>query len=300
MKKNIFFTISLFILLTSNIYSQFDKPVIMAGIGIAQPMGDMSGTYYTYLTQPSGFQYIAVNPDLFTNNYGAKTGLSFFGNGKINFDKYGITRGVLGIGFNTFNTFESSKNGNIGELFRNPNTGNIDTLPIGANFNYTFSVFNISIGAEIAPTSFTNKISPYFGARLTLNTFNAHISWTSNSVDTTHFSASDFRVGAVFDAGIEVKFNKTFGMVLGANYNLGNLIGKNTDNSISSNHIWGKSNASINDANGQFWSTLYDPVLTGINSLYNSKDKKINWGTIYLGLNIYLNTGKSSKQLPKK
>src|SRR5262249_2063763 len=148
--------------------------------------------------------------------YGAKTGLSFFGNFKINFDKYSIFRGVGGAAFNTFNTFESVKNGNIGALYRNQNNGNIDTFPIPAIFNYSFKTLNISLGGEVAPTSFTNKFSPYFGARVSLNSFTSKLSWTSNRLDTTVFSASDFRIGLTFDAGIEYKFNKMFGLVLGA------------------------------------------------------------------------------------
>jgi hypothetical protein len=305
MKRLNFFkgTVLLFLFFSTFIsaFAQFDKPMIQIGIGLAEPMADAKGTYYTYVTLPStGFQYIAVNPDLFTNNYGAKTGFSFFGNGKINFDKYAITRGVVGIAFNTFNTFEPTKNGNIGVLFRNPNNGNIDTLPLSANFNYSFTNFSFGLGVEIAPTSFTNKLSPYFGARVAFNSFTSKISWTSTGTDTTTFEASNFRIGLMFDAGIEFKFSKTIGMVLGANYNLGNLLLKNTNSGFGDYHGWGKTGASINDGGGQFWSGLYDPILTSVNSLYNSKQKNINWGSIYLGVNIYLNTGKTNPKSPNK
>ena len=305
MKKQLMFKcpLILFLFLSGVVtsYAQFDKPMIQFGIGLAEPMQDMKGDYYSYYTlQSTGYQLLTVNPNLFTNNYGAKTGFSFFGNGKINFDKYGITRGVIGIAFNSFNTFEPTKNGNVAGLFYNPTTGNVDTLGIAANFNYTFSSFTFNLGLEIAPTSFTNKLSPYFGARLAFNSFNSKLSWTTNGADTTVFEASNFRIGIMFDAGLEFKFSKTIGMVLGANYNLGNLLLKNTNGGIGDYQAWGKTNASINDASGQFYSSLYNPVLNGINYPVQAKQKNINWGSIYLGVNIYLNTGKTSPKSPNK
>lgn len=287
--------------ITIKTYSQFDKPILQFGIGIGEPLADMKGTYYRYVTLgTAGFQFITPDTTLFTNNYGAKTGISFFGAGKINFDKYSIVRGVFGIGFNTFNSFESQKNGNIGIKVRNINNV-IDTVPIAANFNYSFNNFNITAGLEIAPLAFTNMISPYFGARFAFNTFNAKLSYTSGSSDTTKFSANDVRLGVTFDAGIEIKFNKVFGIVLGATYNLGNLLLKNTNTSVADYQDYGKSNSSINDGEGIFYSGLYDPVRPPeYYSAHVSKKKDINWATFYLGLNLYLNTEKSTKKTPPK
>ena len=47
-------------------------------------------------------------------------------------------------------------------------------------------------------------------------------------------------MGVIFDAGIEVKFNKSIGIVLGANYNLANLLLKSTSHSITDNYESGK------------------------------------------------------------
>lgn len=296
----ILFSFALLLVISLNSHAQFNNPIIQVGLGIAEPMGDMKGTYYNYFSGAHGLQFIGPNTDLFTINYGAKTGLNFFGNGKINFDKYGITRGVVGISFSTFNTFEPTKSGNVGVQYQ-PVGGGIDTTGVPATFNYTFNTFGFNLGVEIAPTSFTNKLSPYFGARISLNTFNAKMSWTTTRLDTTTFSANDFRIGVMFDAGIEFKFNKMFGMVLGANYNLGNLLLKNTNNSLADWQKWGSSNSSINDAEGQFWSSLYNGIITdGTIRPYNAKQKNINWGSVYLGLNIYLGGLKNKQQPPKK
>ena len=290
----------LLMLFITTAYSQFNNPVLQIGIGLAEPYGDMEGDYYGYTTQSSGYQFLGADTNLYTNHFGAKTGLSFHGLGKINFDKHSITRGTAGISFSTFNTFEPRKNGNIGKLFQNPNNNEIDTLMVGASFNYTFSVFSFALGLEVAPLSFTNKVSPFFGARFSFNSLNSKLSYTSNNIDTTVFSTGDFRMGVIFDAGIEVKFNKSIGIVLGANYNLANLLLKSTSNSITDNYEWGKTNSSINDEEGQFWSSIYNTVINSINKQYSSKKKDVNFASFYLGVNIYFNTGKTTKKAPKK
>jgi hypothetical protein len=91
-----------------------------------------------------------------------------------------------------------------------------------------------------------------------------------------------------------------FGLVLGADYNMANLLLKSTSNSITDNYEWGKTNSSINDEEGQFWSSIYNPVINGINKQYNSKKKDINWASFYAGVNIYFNTGKTKKSPGKK
>jgi hypothetical protein len=291
----------LILVLSTAAYSQFNNPVLQFSIGIAEPYGDMKGTYYSYTMQNSGYQFIHPDSNLYTNHFGAKTGLSFHGLGKINFDKHSITRGTAGIAFNTFNTFEPRKSGNLGKLYQNPgNPNQIDTLQVGASFNYYFSAFSFSLGLEVAPLSFTNKVSPYFGARFAFNSLNTRLTYTSNNIDTTVFSTGDFRMGVILDAGIEIKFNKMFGLVLGADYNMANLLLKSTSNSITDNYEWGKTNSSINDEEGQFWSSIYNPVINGINKQYNSKKKDINWASFYAGVNIYFNTGKTKKSPGKK
>jgi hypothetical protein len=233
-----------------------------------------------------------------TNNYGAKTGLYFFGKGKINFDKYSILRGVVNLGFNTFNTFEPTKNGNVGVTVININN-QVDTVLTSVNYNYTFNNFQFGLGLEIAPTSFTNIFSPYFSANMSFNTFNGKLTRTENRVDSVTVSFTEFRIGAGFDAGIEAKFSKVFGLSLGVRYDLGNLLLKNTSSGIADRIEWGKTNASMNDDEGYFYSSIYGPVLTSTAREVKSAKKNINWGTIYLAANIYFNIPKK-KTTPKK
>ena len=83
--KTIKLILGVFILsCTVSVYAQFDKPQLQLGIGINEPYNNLKGTYYTNEILGS-FYVLEVNPDFMTSNYGAKTGLNFFGKGKINF-----------------------------------------------------------------------------------------------------------------------------------------------------------------------------------------------------------------------
>lgn len=282
----------------TNANAQFDKPQLQLGFGVSEPYNDLRGTYYS--SQILGnFYALTINPDFMTNNYGGKTGLNFFGKGKINFDKYSIVRGVLSANFNTFNTFESSQSGMIGVQVLNIQN-ELDTILTSITNNYTFSNFGLGLGLEIAPTSFTNLLSPYFGGYLAFNFMNGDLSRTENGVDTVSLSFSDFRMGLTFDAGIEAKVSQNLGLALGFKYDLGNLIFQSTNGAVSYAIEYGKSNASINDAEGRFFSSIYGPVISSVRREVQSKKKEINWGTIYLGVNFNFNTPKSNKPKTQK
>ena len=223
--------ILLVLIFSSVSYSQFDKTILQVGIGIIEPFGSTSkGTYYSNL--PLGqTTVLGIDSNFMRNNYGLKTGLSFFGKAKFNFDKYTITRGVLFAAFNTFNTFEPSKSGNIGVQVININN-QLDTVLTSVNYSYTFNSFSFGLGFELAPTAFTSKVSPYFGGNISFNLFNGKLSRTENRVDSVTTSFSDFRIGVDFDAGLEFKINKQFGLALGVKFDLGNLLLKNTNGGI--------------------------------------------------------------------
>ncbi|MEO8448005.1 MAG: opacity family porin, partial [bacterium] len=142
-------------------------------------------------------------------------------------------------------------------------------------------------------------ISPYFGAMLSFNFMNAELSRTENRYDSVKFKFSDFRIGINFDGGIEAKLNPNLGVALGIKYDLGNLLLKNTNSGIADAAEWGRTNGSLNDAQGRFYSTLYGPVLTSVRRELATKEKKINWGTVYLGVNIYFDKTKPKTQKPK-
>lgn len=293
-----FVSLTLFFGITQLTYSQFNNPVLQIGVGITEPMGDMKGTYYQD-NLFRNYNLFSVNNDFLTNNYGAKTGFTIFGKGKINFDKYNIFRGTASVGFSAFNIFEPTRTGMIGVVIQNI-SGQFDTIPSSATFNYSLNNFQFGLGLEIAPTAFTNVFSPYFGANITFNSFTGKLSRTENTLDSTNFSFSEFRIGASLDAGIEAKLSKIFGLSLGVKFDLGNILLKKTSGDISSRQSWGQTGSFLNDDDGTFFSNLYtttDPASPY--RQYVSKKKNINWGTIYLAANIYLGQIKS-KTAPKK
>lgn len=285
MKIKILLLALLSFMITSNAFSQFDKPIFQLGVGISEPMDDLKGNDYV-VYMPNGFMYIDTN--FMTNNYAAKTGINIFGSAKINFDKFGITRGVGFISFNSFNTFQSSRSGVTGILIAG------DTLPTSVKYNYSFSNFAIGFGFEVAPSAFTNVVSPFAGVNLSLNFMGGELTRTENSYDTNRVGFSGFRIGVNFNGGVEVKLNKNFGIVAGLKYDLGNLLLQNNDRSVSGRVEWGRTNVALNDEEGQFISNIYSPI-GGQFEYYDNKEKKVNWGTVYLGLNFYPNIGKSPK-----
>ncbi|MEO8665639.1 MAG: hypothetical protein ABI462_09085 [Ignavibacteria bacterium] len=301
MKNVQLFVLLIFLVFVRNSYPQFDKPQLQVGIGFSEPYDDLKGTYFTNELLGSN-TVLTINPDFMRNNYGGKSGLNFFAKGKINFDKYSTIRGIAQANFNTFNTFETSKSGNIGVQVININN-ELDTFLTSVNYSYTFNNFGLGFGLEVAPTSFTNLVSPYFGANLNFNFLSGELARTENNFDSVKLSFSDFRIGVNFDGGIEAKVSDNIGVALGIKYDLGNLLLKNTNGGIEDAIEFGKSNASINDEEGRFFSTIYGPVLTSIRREAIAKQKKINWGTIYLAVNIGFNnpeTKKPKSNTPKK
>jgi len=279
--------------------AQFDRSQIQAGFGISEPYNDLEGEYLAYM-ELGNYQALTVNPDFMTNNYGAKTGLNFFAKYKFNFDKYSIVRGVVGVNYSSFNTFQSTRSGNIGVQVININN-ELDTFLTSVNYDYGFSNFGIGLGLELAPTSFTNVLSPYFGASFMFNFMGGELSRTENNFDSVKSSFNDFRMGINFDAGMEVRISSSMGIALGLKYDLGNLLLKNTNSGISDALEYGKTNGSLNDEEGRFFSSVYGPVLTSVRKEVISKKKEINWGTAYIALNINLDSPKKkTKSAPPK
>jgi len=85
-------------------------------------------------------------------------------------------------------------------------------------------------------------------------------------------------------------------MVLGIKYDLGNVLLKNTYNGINDAYDWGTTNASLNDDEGQYFTSIQSPLISSDLYLVKAKKKNINWGTIYLGVNIYFDTHKTTKK----
>ncbi len=286
------------LILTAVSYSQFDKPILQVGIGIVEPFDELKGNSYLMNGSYNNFTLTLIDSNLYKTNYAAQTGFNAFGSIKINFDKYNIVRGVGFASFTGFNTFQSRKSGN--QVYVNPNNPN-DFFTAPQQYNYSFSAFSFGLGLEIAPTSFTKVFSPFFGANIAFNSFSSTLERSPNSIDTVRFKATGFRIGVNFNAGIEYKFSKMFGMALGIKYDLGNLLLKESSNSSTSDfYEWGRSNGNLNDDEGSFRSSLPNYLSNNFPQEYKSTKKKINWGTVYIAANIYLNATKTKKSPTKK
>src|SRR5690606_15053207 len=181
--------------------------------------------------------------------------------------------------------FQSGRSGVTGIIINNT------VNPTSVTYNYSFTNFALGFGFEVAPSAFTGLISPFAGVNLSLNFMGGELTRTEGYYDTNRVGFSGFRIGANFNGGIEVKFNKNWGIVAGVKYDLGNLLLNNTDRSIAGRMEWGRTGVSLNDEGGEFISNIYSPIFGG-GFTYKSDEKKVNWGTIYLGLNFYPDIGK--------
>ncbi|MBS1514365.1 MAG: outer membrane beta-barrel protein [Bacteroidetes bacterium] len=292
MKKIIPFILLALFAFTSKGFSQFDQPSFQLGVGLAMPLDQMKGDNYLSTATSNGFQVTQVDTvDFLRNNFGAKTGFNVFGKAKINFDKFNIVRGVGQIGFTSFNSFQQAQSGNYVINYAGQNF----LLP--ASYNYNLNALNISLGLEIAPTSFTNVVSPYAGGYISFNNFSMELNRTENSYDTTRFKASGFRIGVNLDAGIEFKVNPQMGFALGFKYDFGNLLLKEKASAnISERYDWGRTNGKLWDDGGNFYGNLGNQN----GGLYSSQSKNMNWGTVYIALNFYPNAMNKTGSTKKK
>jgi len=296
--KHIQHQLLLLILASSITYSQFNIPTLQIGIGISEPFDELKGSSYLMNGSFNNFQLTLIDSNLYKNHYGGQTGFHAFGTIKINFDKYNIVRGVGFVSYNGFNVFQSRKSGN--QVYVNPNNSN-DYFIAPQEYNYSFTALSFGFGLELAPTSFTKVFSPYFGANIAFNSFTSTLERNPNSIDTVRFKASGFRIGVNFNAGLEYKFSKMIGLALGVKYDLGNLLLRTSSNASTSDfYEWGRVNGNLNDDEGSFRSSLPNYLSNNFPQSYTGSKKNINWGTMYLAVNIYLNAGKTKKSPTKK
>ncbi|MFA5404722.1 MAG: hypothetical protein WC358_07290 [Ignavibacteria bacterium] len=274
--------------------AQFDKPVFQLGVGLVNPDMQLRGNDYInytdrfrYYSQVLGvdttfilpYQIALVDSNLMTTNYGAKTGFYINGTAKINIDKYETVRLVGSLSFSAFNAFQPTKSGYIPYITQSY----LMQRPI--DYDYSLNNFGLAIGVEVAPLAFTKIVSPFVGANLTFNFLNAKLSRTTGPSDSVNITFTDFRMGMNLNAGIEFRVNPQWGFLVGAKYDFGNLLFKNTDR--SSMQEWGTSNASFNDEQGYISSNLYDPPGSPFRTNIKTTGKTMNWATFYIGVNFY-------------
>lgn len=305
MKTKFFVLFILFVIPLSGAFSQFDKFSFQIGVGLTSPTEQLKGeSPFVYIPQWKGYFYnpysqtldssvlynlLMTDSNFMKENYGAGTGFSIFGAGKINIDKYNTFRGIITLGFSSFSSFESDKNGNTPFLLISPQFAGYTTTPVV--FSNTFTAFGIGLGLEVAPTSFTNIFTPYFGGTFNFNFLNATLTRSYGRDSIKAEIGSEFRIGAALHGGLELKVTKGIDVVAGVKYDFGNLLLKNTRSSYSDAITYGKTNMSLNDGKGFYYSNLSSAEGEGY-KLYNTEDKKLNWWTFFIGVNFYPNVEK--------
>lgn len=293
--KKLFLFCLLIIFVPISVYSQLDQWSFQLSVGISEPRKDLKGEIYRDDFY-NGMPVTYISDDFISNNYGAKTGFSFIGSAKINFDKYNIFRAIASLSYDNFNSFTGDRSTNTTIQYYN-NQGQLTTTTTPVTYSYHFNNFGIGIGLEVAPLSFTKIVSPFFSAKGKFNFLSAGLVRTLSASDSLKANFSSFRIGAELNAGLEFKINQNFGFVAGINYNFANLLLKNTQTSLASAVGFGRDNLEINDAEGWYFNSLSNPIYNNIPYQKYSRNKDIQYWTIYLGVNFYLDQpGKNKKK----
>lgn len=249
--------------------------ILEGSVGLVFPYDELKGDDYVTYDRDG---YVFVDSALFADHLGAQPGIYIAGTIKYGIDKHSITRLVGTLTYNGFNSFQPRRSGTTLVRFVN-NTYQQRSI----EYDYGVNNVGLGLGLEIAPTSFTNLISPFFGANFNFNFFSADITRRSGFNDSVGANLNSFRMGVSFTGGLEFNINKTVAVSAGIRYDLGNLLLKETkrDGYIE----WGSRDANLNDENGRYISNLYYAIGEGYN-FFQSKQKKMNWGTAFLSLSF--------------
>ncbi len=303
MKKLLLFFLFVALVPLTQSYAQFDKFSFQITAGIAEPMGDLKGNVpFMYNQKWTGYwlnynnipptvdsttlyNILMTDSNFIKNNYGAKTGITFSGSAKINFDKFNTFRGVASLSFASFNTFESDKSGNTPLLLYNQG---YTYQPV--TYSYNFTAVGFGLGLEVAPTSFTNVFTPYFGGSFNFNVLSASFTRAYGRDSSKASFGGEFRLGASLYGGLEIKVAKGIDIVAGAKYDFANLLLRTTRSSISDALEFGKTNLSLNDDEGIYYSNLSDPIAGSSGyKTFRTNSKAINYMSFFIGVNIYPN-----------
>lgn len=243
MKNKLLLSALLFILANS-VYSQPASTIHFFG-GYTIAMGDMKGkfgsTWATYQTNPDSNTYFLQNGF----NFGMD--LKFAPYKKKNFKIIG------GVHFNSFSQ-----------------DAQYSDSVLSVQIDYTMRIFTFSIGAEYAYVTKNSKINPFVNARFAINMYSGNYDETYSNDNTTNLTLnSAIRFGLQFGGGVDIPIGQRLGIITGLNYNMANLIGKESKGDFGTDY-------SLNDKKGIVDETVYH------------KDRSINFLQIYAGFTLYL------------
>lgn len=244
MKKISFLTIITILILSSYSYSQPATTLnFMGGYSIA--MGDMKGDFGP--TQAS----FTVNSD--SNTYFLHNGYTFGMDLKFApYTKHKSLKILGGIHYNSFSqgTQYSDTAGSI-------------------VIDYAMRIFSITLGLDLSYETKTSKINPFVNAQFTINFFSGNYDETYSNGNTTNLTLkAATRFGLKFGGGVDIPLGRRLGAILGINYNMANLFGKESSADFGTQY-------SLNDGEG-----------TVDNKKWNNRG--INFLNIYAGFTLYL------------
>lgn len=310
MKQKFTILFILLVLFVVKADAQFDQTSINFNLGLTVPTADLKGdSPFNYKSKWVGYwlnysvtppfvdstvlyNVLMTDTNFIKENYGASTGFTISGSIKTNLDKWNTFRGLFNISYSNFNTFVTDKTGNAPFLVNNQG---FSIIPVA--YSSSFNALGLGLGFEVAPTSFTKVLSPYFGGLFNFNLLSATLTRAYGRDSIKAEFGTEFRIGAALYGGMEIKVSPAFDIVAGVRYDFGNLLLKTTRSSYSDALQYGKTNLSLNDAEGFYYSNLASAEGEGVKQ-YNTKNKNLNWWSFYVGVNLYIS--ELSKQNRKK
>lgn len=204
----------LFILFVKNEVIAQPKFIINAFGGYGIPLGDFKTDVPT--TE-------RADADWFP--YYTKQLINFGVDGKLAIGKAGNFRAVFGLTYNMFSN-------NVDALLRtDTSNGGVNST---VNFKPKVNIISVFLGGEWAFMP-KGKINPYVGAAIVGNFFGGSFTFGQNVFVKGVLRTgpmdmkAETRIGFLFDAGVDFKINKNFGVNAGVKYHLINPLGKGAD-----------------------------------------------------------------------
>ena len=214
--------------------------------GYSVPTADLKGE----------MDFADFNAHMFQNNYSMKSGFNFGGAAKYALDRMGNLQATLSLDYNGFSR-----------------TADTTAVEGAETADLKMNIFSANLGVQynFMPNQ---KVNPYVGLDFSNNFISGSSKVTTNSTTTSTDKTlkSAWRGGLQFGAGIDFAVSPNVGILVGAKYNLANLIGKDTTSST------GTTEYALNDKE-------YTPAPGA--SLVSAKS--ISYIQIYAGVSIYMN-----------
>jgi outer membrane protein W len=199
-------------------------------------------------------------------------------------DTYGMK---MGYGFGADAKYYLGKKRNVGitlDLGYNMFSNSVDSTVAGTSYTAKrkLNFFQAGLGVEYAFMP-KGKVNPFIGAAFTGNFFSGNALIDPAPTDSLYAEQtlkSASRFGAKFGAGLDFVLSKSIGIVVGINYDMTNLIGKDTTLTGLSTNEFG-----LNDKE---YSYTIGTTTTTVAA------KNINYLSFYAGVSFYLNQPKKT------